>query len=234
MSDNPFLEPPKHVPNHMLPTNRDKVQEVILAETRKEMEEDGAWLQEEFLNPEATSPEERRRLPEEVFRRNFLPLMTGEAYSRLPPNMTPKQLHDEAQAIWLNIAGTHTAEVDVVDHNGDVCFTVPALVDSENLVITQHPTDRQFRHFANDLYERALSDSQGANFALRQDLKNKIGYMTSGKKDSDTEASAKIAKIREYYNLPSKKKEGEDSAPGDTQTGDQGTGSDFMGEMYFD
>lgn len=68
---------------------------------------------------------DRQRMPEEIFVAGFLPLFAGEA------DKVPKGLN---LTKWSNIAGGPFRQVDVIDRQGNVLFTVPALMDRSAFV----------------------------------------------------------------------------------------------------
>lgn len=69
---------------------------------------------------------ERSKLPEPIFRENFLPFFTGQ--QRPDPQ-------NGLYAQWIGIAGAPTAEVDVIDEEGKTVFVVPALLNTSGLQV---------------------------------------------------------------------------------------------------
>lgn len=71
-----------------------------------------------------TVTEPLKKVPEPVFREIFLPYFTGE-----------KQPSKEMDAFshWMGLVGSPTSAAEVVDHKGDVLFTVPPMVDTSRL-----------------------------------------------------------------------------------------------------
>lgn len=61
------------------------------------------------------------RLPENIFVDYFLPYFSGN----LPINKTSKVLTD-----WISVAGSAVAEVDIIDREANVLFTVPPIMDT--------------------------------------------------------------------------------------------------------
>jgi hypothetical protein len=64
---------------------------------------------------------ERAKLPEDLFVRNFLPFFLGKIDIKTNPDFLPT---------WISIAGSPSAEVEIIDTRGKVLFTVPAFIDS--------------------------------------------------------------------------------------------------------
>lgn len=71
----------------------------------------------------------RNKLPEEIFKNYFLPLFAGlETHS------------DISVGVWVSIAGTPFAEVDIIDTNGQVLFTVPSILE-RNIIDPTKPAN---------------------------------------------------------------------------------------------
>lgn len=166
---------------------------------------------------------ERKKFPEEMFRQHFLPVVSGDAYKRLPPDYTPERLHDEAYNYWCQIAGGPTNEVDVVEPDGTVAFTVPALMDTSVMNIAQPKNRAGLRSLNKEYIERSPGLPHVAKAHLQAGLAQQIVHMfkdTATPKDS----VEKIQKMREYYGISDKGNE-------ETKATSQGN---FMGELSFD
>jgi hypothetical protein len=166
---------------------------------------------------------ERRKFPEEQFRRNFLPVVSGEAYKRLPPGYTPERLHDEAYNFWCQVAGGPTGEVDVVEPDGTVAFTVPALMDTSIMNIAQPSNRAGLRALNKEYIERSPGMPHVAKTTLQVGLAQQISYMFQNTPDP-RETNAKIKKMHEYYGIKPVEQENKTSGPTD----------DFLGELSFD
>lgn len=174
------------------------------------------------LDP-AKDPTLRRKFPESAFREHFLPVVSGEAYKRLPPDYTPERLYDEAYNLWSQVAGGLTMEVEVIEPDGTVAFVVPALMDTSIMNIAQ-PSDRVGLRAANKEYiERSQGLPQVAKTQLQRSLNQQINHMFANPVDPKR-SKEQVNKMRQYYNLPI-----EGSAAENTQTS-QG----FMGDLSFD
>lgn len=95
------------------------------------------------------------RLPEELFVKEFLPYFMG----KVPP--------ENAQGIvakWIAVAGSPTAEVDVLDKDlKTVLFTVPAVISTHSI-----STERNGRGLGSIIYNAQLRDKipgQSESFA---------------------------------------------------------------------
>lgn len=82
-------------------------------------------MTEELLNSIIV---EKNKLPEKLFVTNFLPVFSGEVLIEKVPDFIP---------IWVSVAGSPTAAVDIVDEKGTVLFTVPAIFDT-NFIDPRH------------------------------------------------------------------------------------------------
>lgn len=167
---------------------------------------------------------ERRKFPEEQFRRNFLPLVTGEAYEKLPPGYTPERLHDEAFNLWCQVSGGPTNEVDVVEPDGTVAFTVPALMDTSIMNIAQ-PTDRAGLRALNKEYiERSPGLPHVAKARMQAGLAQQIAYMFQNTPDP-RETSENIKRIHNYYGI---------TKPAGEEPKNKVAENNYMGEFKFD
>lgn len=166
---------------------------------------------------------ERRKYPEPEFRRNFLPIVTGEAYEKLPPGYTKERLRDEATRYWLQIAGGPGYEVEVVTATGETAFIVPAIMDTSVLNIAQDMNQASLRHLNREFQEKAVGLPQVAERILARGLNEKLSRLLSQEPDR-TEAIKKIEKMHEFYGLKDKLKEAEKK---------NGQNENFMGEMEF-
>ena len=84
-------------------------------------------------------------IPEAEFTYRYLPLFMGEYTEKEAPKVI---------SAWIKIATTPTSPVHVVDTDGEVLFTVPPLVDTSRLEITDND------HFA---YAAAILNTYRTN-----------------------------------------------------------------------
>lgn len=166
---------------------------------------------------------ERRTYPEQDFRRYFLGVFTGEAQRNPPPGYTAKRVTEEARNCWLMVAGSVMAEVDVVNRDGSVAFTIPAMSDSTALNTIQKTEDENMKHM-----EEEWRHQQGlgaiAERKMIKSLNERLAHISSGEVDVK-EAKRKLDIVRKFYGL-----ETDDTEKKDSQETNQG----FMGEMIFD
>lgn len=177
------------------------------------------------LLPEA-SPE-RRKYPESEFRRHFLPVFSGEAYTRLPPGYTSEQLANDASRYWMQVAGGPNAEVEVINHDGSTAFVVPALCDTSVLNVAQPADNPGLRMLNHNVLQKVQSLPDAAKRELVNGLDRKLAYMTAAGQGDKRDAVTKITAMRAFYNLP-------EPAPEDGKPKGDGAGLGFMGEMQFD
>ena len=136
---------------------------------------------------------ERNKLHEPIFRQYFLPFFI---------NTVPPSPNNNAYAYWVGVAGSPTSEVDVVDDDGNVLFTVPALLNTNSLEILQ---SRHRGPSVKDMYLEYAQMSQGLapvatnvwNRGLYEKMQDIITPNNSAM-ESDVE---KWKKIYAYYNL---------------------------------
>lgn len=165
-------------------------------------------------------------LPEKVFRANFLPIITGEAFVRQPNDEARQRLAVEAENLWLRVAGSAAAEVDVVEEDGTVAFTVPASVNARLIDTSQsmRSQDRQLRHDNEDYIHNLSINPEAARVKFTSSLSARLGDLLRPEVARE-EDLAKLAKMRAYYGL----KPVDGAAPGAA-----GGSSTSAGEMSFD
>lgn len=173
----------------------------------------------------------RNRFPEHMFRENFLPIITGDAFKRLPEGMSEDDLREQAHVMWSRVAGSPTAEVDVVEPDGSVAFTMPPMSSIKN-ANTSHPreTAPPIAAYTKKFMEKAAGQPTIAKAYLNRGISEKIAHMFS---TVDTEAerieeSKKLEKMRDYYGLPKDAK-----GPGN-KVADKPSGTGNLGELSFD
>lgn len=166
---------------------------------------------------------ERRKYPEQEFRKNFLPIVTGEAYDRLPPGYGAERLREEANSFWLKIAGGPGHEVEVVESDGTVAFIMPALMDTSVINTFQPKNEAGLKQLNSDYQSKVIGMPAIASRMIERGLSHKLGQLLSSEPDR-AEAAKKIDVMRKYYNLedPEAKKEKEQAK------------TNFMGDMEFD
>lgn len=169
---------------------------------------------------------ERRKYSESEFRRNFLPVMSGEAYSRLPPGYTPERLYEEATDFWMNIAGGPGYEVEVIEADGRTAFIVPAMMDT-SIINTFQPKDKAgLRQLTSEYQSKLIGLPVAANNILKRGLTSHIATLFTSEPDQKS-AIKKIDAIMDYYGVErvGAGKENKEQA----KPVDQG----YMGEMEF-
>lgn len=174
------------------------------------------------LAPETDT--DRPQYPEQEFRRNFLPVITGEALKNLPDGFTPERVFDVATQCWAQIAGSMTQEVDVVEPDGTVAFTVPALMNTFIMDPAQPRTNAGLRAVNQEYQAKIHTLPEVAEKIMSTSLARKLTTLFKDE-ENVTNAEAKVKKMREYYGID--KTDG-----GQDQTSAKNTS--FMGEMSFD
>lgn len=135
---------------------------------------------------------ERSKLPEPLFRQNFLNFFIGKE------NPGPES---EVVSAWISIAGSPTAEVDIVDAAGQTLFTAPALF-STNTLNTDRKTHRSLD--IRDLYLEVAREEVGlapvAANLLYQGLTAKSADIVAPPTTGDEEYQ-KWAKLYDFYKI---------------------------------
>lgn len=106
----------------------------------------------------------RPYVPEQLFVNYFLPYFSGQI---------PASSANPFFAQWVGIAGTPMTEVDVIDHQGRILFTVPALFNTSFI-----SPERNGRSYSNIMLEYELRSTHipvaATNF-LANSLDGKFG-----------------------------------------------------------
>ena len=134
-------------------------------------------------------------LPEPIFKAEFLPYFSGE-----------KSIAENKEVIpqWLQIAGSPSGEVDVIDQAGNVQFTVPAAFD---LTVIE-ATHRKLGESMSDIYNMYQLHSNNSpkigERVLAESFKNKIPSVIKASEILTTNQE-RWGKIFEHYGIGSKK-----------------------------
>lgn len=175
----------------------------------------------EALSNDATS--DRRQYPESEFRRNFLPVINGAALKNPPKGMTAEDVKKSAMACWLLVAGSYVGEVDVVNSDGTVAFTMPAISDSSVLSTIQKTGDENMSSIEEEFRESHAGMGRIAETNLINSLNQHLLKNTNEIGPDEKEARRKIEVMRKFYGLTSEKEE----------VTNPHSNSDFMGTMSF-
>lgn len=168
----------------------------------------------------------RIRFPERIFRENFLPFITGDAQKRPPPGKTAEQLEDEARQKWLSVSRGPLNEVDVVDQNDQVVFTMPAFFPTANLNTLQRPNERPLKTYTEEYRAHAQSIPHVGKAKLQVGLDKHLSHLFS--KGDDPSVKTKLDKVYEYYGI--KPTAGDKPA----QEGQGRRPVEDLGEMFYD
>lgn len=181
----------------------------------------------EFVKEAEASDRHRIRLPEKIFRDNFLPFVNGEAYEKMPEGWTEEQARKYASDKWTQVAHGAANEVDVFDDSGEVVFTMPAFSDMSQLNIKQPMNRPPLRHYTRLHDENSRTSGAIAKAHMDRGIQAKMYDLFDGVKDSK-DYEAKLEKMRQYYGI---EKSAEEKAAG---PGGGGSTLDQLGEMLFD
>lgn len=99
----------------------------------------------DFFHDSLVAKTPKARLPESIFRSHFLPYFAGQTGITKDSNVLVE---------WISVAGSPMSEVDVIDQNQNVLFTVPALFDTNIIEIAKREAGKSLA----DIYQ---------NFELR-------------------------------------------------------------------
>lgn len=103
-------------------------------------------------------PSSRNKLPEQLFKSNFLPLFAGQ-----------ETQSEVTLGLWVSVAGTPFAEVDIIDDNGQVLFTVPPIFE-RHIVDPTVPRDMPFSVVADTVEKMLIQNPFRAQAFLHHHL----------------------------------------------------------------
>ncbi len=108
---------------------------------------------------------ERHVFPEYLFKSTWLPFFAG-----LTDEISGKKA---TISDWLDVAGTAYNEVDIVDQDGKVLFTVPPLLRDTPLMEKRHPNDTMREAMAEYINYASLHPKMGKAY-LEKVISSKI------------------------------------------------------------
>jgi len=134
------------------------------------------------------------KLPESVFRQDFLPYFSGQIIDDRTRQIT---------TVWIGIAGSPTSPVDVVDQEGKTLFQVPPVMSTTFLERAQNSNIKSFGELF-DMAQRQDAYLPGTGQNL---LASAVTLRTDKSKLKPEEESVKgWDAIFKYYNLNTTKK----------------------------
>lgn len=112
--------------------------------------------------------QEVARLPEDIFKKDFLPFFSGEQ-TFLDRESTV--------ALWIGIAGTPQSEVAIIDRENTELFRVPPIADTQHLNVLTRNKGESFSDIAaiSALYSNNIP-VQGERY-LAESIDNKLGTL---------------------------------------------------------
>lgn len=112
---------------------------------------------------------DNNKLPEDIFVNYFLPYFA---------NPVSDNVNNNKVAEWVSIAGTPVAEVDIVDNNNKVLYSVPSLFDTSVINLNKLSENHRFNDIMNKFDLQNNNIPSVAQYLLKQDLGNKLENMT--------------------------------------------------------
>lgn len=133
-------------------------------------------FQKEILD---TIKDVNNKLPEEIFVGVFLPYFSGEVQSTHDNNLV---------ANWISVAGSPMASVDIIDNSGTKLYTVPPIMDTSIIDISNRNKTISFK----DILVQAEVNGRnikgdGERFALKE-FSEKADSIILSKEVSEKEA----------------------------------------------
>lgn len=123
-------------------------------------------------------------ITEEKFRNNFLRLFTNEL---------PEELVPTATSAWVGgVAGTSTMPVHVVDSKNNVLFTVPPIIDTGRITITD---GRHFSHMISAYTTLQTNRPEQAKELLSEEISSAL------ENSLIVDTSNRLEAMLDYYGL---------------------------------
>jgi hypothetical protein len=135
----------------------------------------------------------RAKLPEHIFKNLFLPVLSGAV------NVEEA---DRIYVYWISVAGSPTAEIDVIDTKNNVLFTLPPVINSEMINSVDRRTALQDIYTEGKLRENNLP-ILGQQYLIPR-LGNKVQEFLSSTTD---DRAIKITEILARYDIKPKNTE---------------------------
>ncbi len=131
------------------------------------------------------------KLPENIFVSNFLSLFHGD--------ITDNDKRMVLTQHWVNIAGSPSKEVAVVNNKGEELYRVPPIFNSSSINVTQ-----KGRKSINEIIVQSESDGfkPRANLELINNLDIRQEELLAESEKSKTQVIEKLNKIFVKYKLP--------------------------------
>lgn len=169
-------------------SNIDKINDQVLNQQRENIM---AQIDTSFQSLVIHAP--KAILPENVFVTYFLPFFSGTPLSQAMAN---RNVISE----WIGIAGTAMAEVDIVDINGQVLFTVPALFDTDMIEIASRSAGQSMSDVIHEYNLRKTGIPQAATNYLHGAL-NTLGNNMIRDSNHGVTIAQRWTMILQRYNL---------------------------------
>ena len=132
---------------------------------------------------------ERAQIPEDIFRRAYLPFFAG-----IPKEYCP--MPDISFNEWYGVSGGPNNAVDVVDHYGKVLFTVPPLNVTSVRNLAPNAKDHMYGNVLNRARELGDSRPQESQLLWRNELQRLGGTENNTAREN---AMLQWAPIFGYY-----------------------------------
>ena len=131
------------------------------------------------------------RLPEDIFVNHFLPFFSGK-----DSDGSKKKMGE-----WIGIAGNATAEVDIIDPTGEVLYTVPSMMNSNALDISNRKVgDTISEMVSNYKLREAHIPGTGQNY-LNHESAQKVERMVHRENLPINQTEKRWLEIFNRYNL---------------------------------
>jgi len=100
---------------------------------------------------------------------------------------------------WITIAGSATAEVNIVDSAGQILFTVPPLYDTSYLRIGNYRRDDMLSEIGQNFASKASNNGYEADAYLAAALEAKLQNIVGNESTQVSRHAAMLEKMYAYY-----------------------------------
>lgn len=122
----------------------------------------------------------KNKLPESLFVEHFLPYFSGDVND-------PRVKGRDVLTDWVSVAGTPMAEVDIIDEEQNVIFSVPALYDTNIINLVKPKTGNAIADIYQEYELRKVGVPVAANNFLTNALLDKTRQLTNVEQNKTTQ-----------------------------------------------
>lgn len=131
------------------------------------------------------------KYPADLFAKYFLTYFSGQ---------TPMGPDDQVIANWVNIAGSPSSEVDLIDAAGNTVAVVPPMIDTSNISGVKREDGKEFSDITAEANMRSHMSKTMAKNYLYEELDKKSDAIIDV--DATKAKEEKWVKLMDYFDIP--------------------------------